>query len=73
MSVLTAISFHARTASLSSQPIEADATRRRLAAHCGNTAPQMVLRIGYGIAPAPTPRRPVEEVTLGGPVRDLRP
>ncbi|MFG1928833.1 Acg family FMN-binding oxidoreductase [Cryptosporangium sp. NPDC048952] len=57
------------TSSLYSQPIESSAARARLSAFCGGGVPQMVLRVGYGVAHAPTARRPVEEVMLPGRAR----
>ncbi|SHN75969.1 Acg family FMN-binding oxidoreductase [Cryptosporangium aurantiacum] len=57
------------TASLYSQPIEVASVRTRLSALCGGGTPQMVVRVGYGLAHSPTPRRPVHEVVL----RDFRP
>ncbi|MFG1928629.1 Acg family FMN-binding oxidoreductase [Cryptosporangium sp. NPDC048952] len=54
------------TSSLYSQPIESKTTRTQLRALCGGDMPQMVLRIGYGVAHVPTPRRPVHEVILPG-------
>ncbi|EXG82492.1 Acg family FMN-binding oxidoreductase [Cryptosporangium arvum] len=50
------------TSSLYSQPIEVGAVRQRLSAVCGGGTPQMVVRVGYGLAHGPTPRRPIDEV-----------
>jgi hypothetical protein len=50
-------------ASYFAQPIETPALRRRLAEVIGDRgAPQIMLRLGYGLEPRPTPRRRVEEV-----------
>ncbi|GAA0243197.1 Acg family FMN-binding oxidoreductase [Cryptosporangium japonicum] len=51
------------TASMFSQPIEVAGARARLAALTGGGTPQMVLRVGYGPAHEPAPRRPADEVT----------
>ena len=51
------------TSSLYSQPVEVATARERLAALCGGI-PQMVLRVGYGLAHGPAPRRSVPEVVL---------
>lgn len=49
--------------SMVSQPIELASAREQLRLALGRYGPpQMVLRIGYGVAGAPTPRRPVAEV-----------
>ncbi|WP_425559073.1 Acg family FMN-binding oxidoreductase [Cryptosporangium minutisporangium] len=56
------------TASLYSQPIEVPSTRGRLGTLCGGGTPQMLLRVGYGLAHSPTARRPVPEVLV--PDRD---
>lgn len=49
--------------SMLSQPIEVPAAREQLRLALGRFGtPQMVLRIGYGQAGAPIPRRPVNEV-----------
>lgn len=45
------------------QPIEVPKLRPRLAALVGGGWPQLLLRMGYGNETAPTPRRPVSEVT----------
>ncbi|GAA0222899.1 Acg family FMN-binding oxidoreductase [Cryptosporangium japonicum] len=50
------------TSSLYSQPIEVDAARQKLSSVCGGGTPQMVVRVGYGLAHGPTPRRPADEV-----------
>ncbi|MFI5960085.1 hypothetical protein [Cryptosporangium sp. NPDC051539] len=42
--------------------IEVPDTRARLDALCGGGVAQMVLRFGYGVAHAPTSRRPISEV-----------
>ena len=52
------------TSSLYSQPIEVGSTRARLSALCGAGTPQMVLRVGYGLAHHPSPRRPAQDVLL---------
>lgn len=50
-------------ASYFSQPIESPELRRRLAQAIGDPgAPQAMFRLGYGLAPRATPRRPVEQV-----------
>jgi nitroreductase len=50
-------------ASFFAQPIETPALRRRLAEVIGDRgAPQIMLRLGYGLEPRPTPRRRVDEV-----------
>ncbi len=50
-------------ASYFSQPIETPALRRRLAEAIGDPgAPQVMFRLGYGLEPRATPRRPVEDV-----------
>lgn len=50
-------------ASYFAQPIETPALRRRLAETIGDPgSPQVMLRLGYGLEPRATPRRPVEEV-----------
>lgn len=50
-------------ASYFAQPIETPALRRRLAEAIGDPgAPQVMFRLGYGLAPRGVPRRPVEEV-----------
>jgi len=52
------------SASFLSQPIEVMHTRTALRNLIGGPHhPQTVLRIGYGHPPAPTPRRPITEVT----------
>jgi len=46
-----------------SQPIEVPEVRRRLRRDVGEAGhPQVLLRVGYGPAPRPTPRRPVDLV-----------
>ena len=55
------------TQSLYSQPIEVPETRRGLSALCGGGTPQMVVRVGYGLAHGPTSRRPIHEVALPDP------
>ena len=46
-----------------SQPIEVSDVRRRLRRELGDPGlPQLLLRVGYGRRPRPTPRRPVELV-----------
>jgi len=52
------------TSSLFSQPIEVSSARARLATLCGGGTPQMVVRLGFGVAHDPTPRRPIEDVVL---------
>ncbi len=50
-------------ASYFAQPIETPALRRRLADVIGEPgAPQIMLRLGYGLEPRATPRRTVEDV-----------
>jgi hypothetical protein len=50
-------------ASYFAQPIESPSLRRRLAEAIGDRgAPQIAFRLGYGLEPRATPRRPVEEV-----------
>jgi nitroreductase len=50
-------------ASYFSQPIEIPALRRRLGEALGDRGvPQIVFRLGYGLEPRATPRRPVHEV-----------
>ena len=50
-------------ASYFTQPIETASLRPRLAQAIGDVgAPQVMFRLGYGLDPRPTPRRPVEEV-----------
>jgi nitroreductase len=50
-------------ASYFAQPIETPELRRRLAEAIGESgAPQVMFRLGYGLDPRATPRRPVEEV-----------
>ncbi|HLV58200.1 MAG TPA: nitroreductase [Natronosporangium sp.] len=50
-------------ASMISQPVEVETAREQLRLALGRSGPpQMVLRIGYGVPGAPTPRRPVDEV-----------
>jgi nitroreductase len=51
-------------ASMYSQPIEEPEARAELAALCHRQVPQMVLRLGYGSAHLPTPRRPANDVLL---------
>lgn len=49
-----------------SQPIEVADTRRRLRRELGDPGlPQLLLRVGHGPAPRPTPRRPVDLVLRG--------
>jgi nitroreductase len=49
--------------SMISQPVEVAGAREQLRLALGRPdPPQMVLRIGYGVAGAPTPRRPVADV-----------
>ncbi len=56
----TASGLHA---SYFTQPIEEPALRRRLAAITGDRgAPQLMLRLGYGLDLRPTPRRPISEM-----------
>jgi hypothetical protein len=50
-------------ASYFAQPIESPSLRRRLAEAIGDRgAPQIAFRLGYGLEPRATPRRPVEDV-----------
>ena len=50
-------------ASYFAQPIETPALRAKLAEAIGDPgAPQVMFRLGYGLEPRPTPRRPVEEL-----------
>jgi nitroreductase len=50
-------------ASYFSQPVEIPALRRRLGEVLGDRGvPQIVFRLGYGLEPRATPRRPVHEV-----------
>lgn len=50
-------------ASYFAQPVEAPALRRRLAAAIGDSgAPQVMFRLGYGLEPRPTPRRPITDL-----------
>jgi hypothetical protein len=50
-------------ASYFAQPIESPELRRRLAGAIGDPgAPQVMFRLGYGLDPRATPRRPVEQV-----------
>jgi nitroreductase len=50
-------------ASYFTQPIETPALRRKLAEAIGDPgAPQVMFRLGYGLEPRATPRRPVEDV-----------
>lgn len=62
--VLLAATADGLAASMVSQPVELPATREQLRLALGQQGPpQMVLRIGYGTAPAfPTPRRDVADV-----------
>ena len=55
-------------ASYLNQPIETAALRPRVSELVGRTGhhPQIILRLGYGPNVSPTPRRPVEEVLIGG-------
>lgn len=47
------------------QPIEVPELRPKLAGLLGSNGwPQLLLRMGYGTEPAPTPRRPLSEVML---------
>ncbi len=58
----TAAGLHA---SYFTQPIEDPDLRRRLAAITGGPgAPQLMLRLGYGLEVRPTPRRPVSEMLV---------
>jgi hypothetical protein len=51
------------TASFLNQPIQVDTLRSELRALVGDEGyPQVLLRLGYGQAIPPTPRRPVEDV-----------
>jgi hypothetical protein len=50
-------------ASYFAQPIESPELRRRLAGAIGDPgAPQVMFRLGYGLDPRATPRRPVAQV-----------
>jgi hypothetical protein len=50
-------------ASYFAQPIEISSLRRRLAEAIGDPgAPQVMFRLGYGLEPRATPRRPVDDV-----------
>jgi nitroreductase len=50
-------------ASYFAQPIETPALRRRLAEAVGDPgAPQVMFRLGYGLEPRPTPRRPIHDL-----------
>jgi nitroreductase len=50
-------------ASYFAQPIESPALRRKLADAIGDPgAPQVMLRLGYGLEPRAVPRRPVDQV-----------
>jgi nitroreductase len=63
--VLLTITDAGLAASMLSQPIEVPAAREQLRLALGRFGtPQMVLRIGYGEAGEPTPRRPLAEVLL---------
>jgi nitroreductase len=54
-------------ASFLNQPIEVPALRPRLRALLGtDDLPQLLVRLGYGSAVQPTPRRPVDEVLVPG-------
>lgn len=59
--VLLRARAHEVWASFLNQPIEVDELRRELAddLHCGE--PQLLLRLGYGAAPRPVPRRRLDE------------
>ena len=47
------------------QPVEVETLRSKLAAAVGGVGyPQLVLRLGYGPAPAGEPRRPVDDVLM---------
>lgn len=46
------------------QPVEVTELRPRLAALLGGGWPQLLLRMGYGAEPVPTPRRPLSEVMI---------
>jgi nitroreductase len=61
--VLLTVTDAGLAASMISQPIEIAAARDQLGRALGRTGvPQMALRIGYGVAGRPTPRRPLSEV-----------
>lgn len=54
------------SASFLNQPVEIPELRRDLSAVTGRRGvPQLLMRLGYGAPPAPSPRRPVDEV-IGG-------
>jgi Nitroreductase family len=64
-SVLLTATAAGLKASFLNQPIEVPALRTRLAAELGLAGnPQLLMRLGYGPAGAPTPRHPVEDVLL---------
>ncbi len=61
------------SASMLSQPIELSAPRRELRTALHRTVgwPQMVLRLGYGIRPPASPRRPVADVLDVAPATEV--
>jgi nitroreductase len=63
--VLLAATAAGLAASMISQPIEVRAAREQLrrALH-RDSAPQMLLRLGYGVPGSPTPRRPLDDVLI---------
>jgi nitroreductase len=66
--VLLTATDHDLAVSMVSQPIEIPGAREQLRLALGRSGPpQMVLRIGYGVAGAPTPRRSVADVVDPAP------
>ena len=67
--VLLRLAAHGATASFLSQPVEIPTLRARVAdlvSHRDCGVPQLLLRIGHGPDVPPEPRRPVDDVLVGG-------
>ncbi len=61
-----AATAHGLVVSFLNQALAIPDTRQALRAHATTGGfPQMLLRLGYGLPTAPTPRRPLEDVVLG--------
>lgn len=52
------------SASFFNQPIEVEELRAAVGRLAGGGVPQIVLRLGYGPAVRPTPRRPLSDVVM---------
>lgn len=60
--VLLTATTYGLSASFLNQPLEIPALRAEVAERSAGWCPQMLMRLGYGPAVTPTPRRPVQDV-----------